>query len=268
MWKVLSTRNTITTLFVITCCVIASIAIADTPPMSQPAEGSSYAVSANTITDAFDAGDYVCGDANGDGEVNVADAVFTINFVFKAGPGPDPIEAGDANGDGACNVGDAVYTVNFVFRGGPPIVCEPLLVVGQNTGCKSFSAGAETDTIPENFECVEWTYDGSSMFYINHINTIFNCCPDVLLAYMTITGDEIVIREDEDTSINGGCDCICLFNFDYHIDRLPPGHYTFTIIGKYLGSWEPITFEVDLTGTPSSGMECVERPFWPQMNSF
>ena len=31
----------------------------------------------------------VCGDANGDGELNVGDAVFMINFVFRGGPGPD-----------------------------------------------------------------------------------------------------------------------------------------------------------------------------------
>ncbi len=34
--------------------------------------------------------DYVCGDANGDGSLNVGDAVFMINYVFKGGPGPEP----------------------------------------------------------------------------------------------------------------------------------------------------------------------------------
>ncbi len=66
---------------------------------------------------------FVCGDANGDGNVNVGDAVFLINYVFKGGQAPDPIEAGDANGDGDVNVGDAAYIVFYVFRGGPPPVC-------------------------------------------------------------------------------------------------------------------------------------------------
>jgi hypothetical protein len=61
---------------------------------------------------------YVCGDANADDQVNVGDAVFVINYVFKSGPGPDPIEAGDANCDDQCNVGDAVYVINFVFKSG------------------------------------------------------------------------------------------------------------------------------------------------------
>ncbi|MCK5126165.1 MAG: hypothetical protein KAR42_07905 [candidate division Zixibacteria bacterium] len=66
---------------------------------------------------------YVCGDANGDSEVNVADAVFLINYVFKGGPAPEPEESGDANGDGSADVGDAVYIVNYAFRGGPEPVC-------------------------------------------------------------------------------------------------------------------------------------------------
>jgi hypothetical protein len=63
------------------------------------------------------------GDANGDGEINVADAVFLINFVFNEGPAPDPLESGDANCDSNPNVGDAVYLINYVFGGGPEPGC-------------------------------------------------------------------------------------------------------------------------------------------------
>ncbi len=65
---------------------------------------------------------YVCGDANGDGDTNVADAVYIINYVFKGGPGPDPYCVGDSNGDGDVNVADAVYLIAYVFSGGPPPV--------------------------------------------------------------------------------------------------------------------------------------------------
>jgi hypothetical protein len=66
---------------------------------------------------------YICGDANGDALANVADAVFLINFVFKGGQAPEPLEAGDANCDGQTNVGDAVYMINYVFKGGPAPCC-------------------------------------------------------------------------------------------------------------------------------------------------
>lgn len=67
--------------------------------------------------------DYICGDAEGDGAVNVADAVFLINYIFKGGPAPDPMEAGDANCDLAVNIADAVYLINYIFKGGPEPCC-------------------------------------------------------------------------------------------------------------------------------------------------
>ncbi len=75
--------------------------------------GATYQTSTFTFTSTLD------GDANGDGSVNVGDAVFLINFVFKQGPAPDPLLSGDANCDASANVGDAVYIINFVFKGGP-----------------------------------------------------------------------------------------------------------------------------------------------------
>ncbi len=59
-----------------------------------------------------------CGDANGDGQVNIGDAVFLINYIFNGGSPPEPIESGDANCDMFVNIGDAVYLINFIFKGG------------------------------------------------------------------------------------------------------------------------------------------------------
>jgi hypothetical protein len=68
-------------------------------------------------------GHYDCGDANSDGQPNVGDAVFLINYIFKGGPGPEPLEAGDANCDGDVNVGDAVFLIAYVFSGGAEPCC-------------------------------------------------------------------------------------------------------------------------------------------------
>lgn len=63
---------------------------------------------------------YLPGDANADGNVDIGDAVYLINYVFKGGPEPIPVMCvGDVNDDSAVNVGDAVYMINYVFKGGP-----------------------------------------------------------------------------------------------------------------------------------------------------
>ena len=66
---------------------------------------------------------FIYGDANGDGKVTVSDAVFLINYLFKGGPAPDPLEAGDADCSGAVNVNDVIYLINYLFKGGPVPGC-------------------------------------------------------------------------------------------------------------------------------------------------
>lgn len=59
------------------------------------------------------------GDCNNDRAINVGDAVYLINYIFRGGPPPVFPPEGDVNCDGKTNVGDAVYIINYVFRGGP-----------------------------------------------------------------------------------------------------------------------------------------------------
>jgi hypothetical protein len=62
---------------------------------------------------------YVCGDADGDGQVIISDAVYLINYIFAGGPAPDPLVSGDVDCDGVPIISDAVYIVNYIFAGGP-----------------------------------------------------------------------------------------------------------------------------------------------------
>lgn len=66
---------------------------------------------------------YICGDPNRDGEINIADIVHLINYLFADGPAPQPWEAGDANCDGGVDILDVVYLINYLFAGGPPPEC-------------------------------------------------------------------------------------------------------------------------------------------------
>ena len=72
---------------------------------------------------------YNCGDVNNDGVVNVGDAIYILNYLFKSGPAPVPsLCVGDVNNDDAVNVGDAIYILNWLFKSGPapdPNCCTP-----------------------------------------------------------------------------------------------------------------------------------------------
>ena len=63
---------------------------------------------------------YVIGDANGDEEVDIVDAVFLANYILKSGPAPDPLPRGDLNCDGETRIEDVVFLINYLLRNGPP----------------------------------------------------------------------------------------------------------------------------------------------------
>jgi len=71
------------------------------------------------------------GDVNGDGAIDLSDAVYTLTHLFQGGPepvmfcfavGPKTPECadvnGDVNGDGSIDLSDAVYSLAFSFQGG------------------------------------------------------------------------------------------------------------------------------------------------------
>jgi hypothetical protein len=59
------------------------------------------------------------GDADGDGSVTIADAVFLVNYIFIGGPAPEPISQGDADCSDDINIADAVVLINYIFSSGP-----------------------------------------------------------------------------------------------------------------------------------------------------
>lgn len=66
---------------------------------------------------------FVCGDADGSGAINILDVTGLINYLYKGGAAPDPIESGDADGNGSTNILDVTLLINYLYKGGAEPVC-------------------------------------------------------------------------------------------------------------------------------------------------
>jgi hypothetical protein len=59
------------------------------------------------------------GDCDASGEVDLADAVRALFWLFSSGVTPPCLDACDSSDDGKVNITDALFTLGWLFRGGP-----------------------------------------------------------------------------------------------------------------------------------------------------
>jgi agmatine/peptidylarginine deiminase len=71
-------------------------------------------------TQAVEICTYICGDVNRDQNVDAADIVYLLNYLFRSENPPSPVEAGDCNLDENVDAADAVHLINYLFREGTP----------------------------------------------------------------------------------------------------------------------------------------------------
>jgi hypothetical protein len=205
---------------------------------------------------------FVCGDANGSGAVNIADVTYLVDYLFREGPEPVPFLAGDCDSDDRVNVVDLTYLVNYLFRSGPAPCATPTGYLVDYSACKSFQKNG--DSTPPDSDCVEYEYDGAGVLLLKHVNTAFNCCPDTLEAQISIMDNLITIDESEAFDSLWGCPCLCLYDLDMEIVNLPPGIYTVVVNQLYLGGGgETHEFTITLSSLPSSGSHCISRDDYP-----
>ncbi len=88
------------------------------------------------------------GDSNGDGMLDVSDAVHVLFWLFAAGPEPGCLDAADSDGNGKSDISDAVFLLTYLFLSGQappepgPGACGP--ATKQPLGCQRYGSCAVT----------------------------------------------------------------------------------------------------------------------------
>lgn len=65
---------------------------------------------------------FIRGDANDNGSVSIADAIYLLSYLFARGPKPPCMDAADTDDDGKLALGDGILVLMYLFRDGkiPP----------------------------------------------------------------------------------------------------------------------------------------------------
>ncbi len=80
---------------------------------------SSQALMARVAAELGSGPAYVFGDADGNGQLDILDIDYLINFLYREGPAPVNMNAGDVDGSCQFDILDIDYLVNFLYREGP-----------------------------------------------------------------------------------------------------------------------------------------------------
>jgi len=86
--------------------------------------------------------------------------------------------------------------------------------------CKSSSNRFEV------VEYLEYSTVEENFLSVKHINALFNCSPGKITASIKIEGSNLIITEDEESSI---ADCVCRYDINYKIGPLKYGQYQFIL---------------------------------------
>ena len=86
-----------------------------------------------SILSAEESGLFSRGDGNGDGSLELTDAIIILSYLFLGDDDPACMEAADSDNDGQINLTDGILILGYLFQGGaaPALPGPP----GINTGC-------------------------------------------------------------------------------------------------------------------------------------
>jgi hypothetical protein len=78
----------------------------------------------NIVSVHSDPNYFLCGDADGNGIIQIFDIAYIVSYIYLDGPAPKPLEAANCDGAPALNIFDITYLVAYIYLNGPDPICE------------------------------------------------------------------------------------------------------------------------------------------------
>ena len=86
--------------------------------------------------------EFIRGDVNQDKEVNLADVVYSLEYLFAGGEKPRCLETADINNDKRIDLSDSIYLLRHLYADGPkppaPFPEHGLEIPESNLGCREY----------------------------------------------------------------------------------------------------------------------------------
>jgi hypothetical protein len=156
------------------------------------------------------------GDMNGDGNVDLVDAVLVLQIVCALDTASATFLAGeDVNRDGRAGLEETIYILQVLADTRHEIK-------HFSTGCKVPGSPAY-DTDSERFvaEVVDCE------LIVRHIDAVYNCCIKEISVSVSVSGNLIELYETE--VLEAPCDCLCPYDITTDISNLSAGTYSIEI---------------------------------------
>ncbi|HNS46441.1 MAG TPA: FISUMP domain-containing protein, partial [Bacteroidales bacterium] len=110
------TRSFILLVVLVTVTLVNNTVFSGNPVNPDPSCENGHTASVPSLPDLTLEDDFICGDVNKDGLVNVLDIISMVNYIMGGSPSPFNTDAADITADGGINVLDIIALVNIILQ--------------------------------------------------------------------------------------------------------------------------------------------------------